>query len=120
MALLSLALDPVPARTKIDLQLHEPYRTWLGFGRLRCSWCGERWGTHGCSARESAMRLFLYTATKAQRVAALDSGAISPADLRLRRRTPARHRRAPRPFPSPASPNPLAALVLELQGATAQ
>jgi hypothetical protein len=117
MALLSLVPDPVPARTKIDLHLHEPYRTWLGFGRLRCTWCGERWGAHGCTARESAARLFLYTASSAQRAAALDSGDISPADLRLRRRTPTRHRRRTRPSPGPASPNPLAALALELQGA---
>ncbi|GAA2170030.1 MULTISPECIES: hypothetical protein [Glycomyces] len=117
MALLSLVRDPVPARTKIALHLHEPYRTWLGFGRLRCTWCGERWGTHGCTARESAVRLFLYTATKAQRAAALESGDISPADLRLRRSTPTRHRRRTRPSPSPTAPNPLAALVLELQGA---
>jgi hypothetical protein len=99
------------------MQLHQPSRTWLGFGRQRCDWCGERWGAHGCAARESAARLFLYTATSAQRVAALDSGDLSPADLRLRRRRPSRHRREPRPHSS-ATPNPLAALCLDLQGAT--
>ncbi|GAA2134750.1 hypothetical protein [Glycomyces algeriensis] len=123
MGLISVPVDPVPSRTKIDLQLHRPYRTWLGFGRLRCDWCGDRWGDHGCTVRESAARLFLYTATASQRAAALDSGEITTTDLKLHRharphsRTPARHRRRkPRPYPTP--PNPLAALRLELEAAT--
>lgn len=123
MGLLSVPVDPVPARTKIDLQLHRPYRTWLGFGRLRCDWCGDLWKAHGCTARESAARLFLYTATEPQRAAALDSGDITESDLSLRRhrsthhRPMARHRRRrPRPYPTP--PNPLTALALELKAAT--
>ncbi|WP_304608829.1 hypothetical protein [Glycomyces amatae] len=88
MGLLSVPVDRVPAWTKIDLQLHQPYRTFLGFGRLRCDWCGERWGRHGCPSRESAARLFLHTASPAQRQAALDSGDLTPADLRLRRTAP--------------------------------
>lgn len=99
MALLSLARDAVPAWTKISLQLHRPYRTFLGLGRLKCEWCGERWGRHGCLSRKSAAKLFVYTASAAQRTAALDSGDITPDDLNLRRRTPVRHRRKPRPYP---------------------
>ncbi|MCD0443560.1 hypothetical protein LO763_07950 [Glycomyces sp. A-F 0318] len=111
MGLLSVPADPVPAWAKIDLQLHQPYRTWLGFGRLRCDWCGEAWGRHGCSSRESAARVFLYTASPAQRQAALDSDDLTADDLRLRRSVPARHRRRPRPHPRHRSPaNPLTAL----------
>lgn len=143
MALLSVPVDHVPAWAKIDLQLHQPYRTLLGFGRLRCDWCGEPWGRHGCPSRESAVRLFLYTARPAQRQAALDSGELTHADLRLHRDTPdcstraarstrpARHRRKPSPRPRTTStdaprhrrapdrarPNPLTALRLELQEA---
>jgi hypothetical protein len=117
MGLVSVPVDPVPARVKIDLQLHQPYRTWLGFGRLKCAWCDETWGRHGCPTRESAARLFLYTATAAQRTAALDSGDINADDLKLRRRAThhRRHhrRRKPSPYPRPdAPPNPLAALGL--------
>ncbi|MCC3762477.1 hypothetical protein K3N28_05265 [Glycomyces sp. TRM65418] len=103
MALLSLARDAVPAGVKIDLQLHQPYRTWLGLGRLRCEWCGERWGRHGCPPRESAVRLFVYTASPAQREAALLSGDLTTDDLRLRRRvrSSGAHRRKPRPYPTP-------------------
>lgn len=119
MGLLSVPVDPVPAWAKIDLQLHQPYRTWLGFGRLRCEWCGESWGRHGCSTRESAARLFLYTASPAQRTAALDSGDLTTDDLRLRRIRPARHRRKPSPHPRrESSANPLAALgITELAAA---
>jgi hypothetical protein len=144
MGLLSVPSDPVPAWAKIDLQLHRPYRTFLGFGRLRCDWCGERWGRHGCPSRESAARQFMYTASPAQRQAALDSGDLTPVDLQLRRAAPARHcrpaplhRRTPSPRPGPRSaasdtpshhrprprartappPNPLTALRRELQGA---
>ncbi|WP_199039758.1 hypothetical protein [Glycomyces salinus] len=110
MAFLSLPRDPVPAWVKIDLQLHQPYRTLLGFGRLRCDWCGEKWGRHGCPSRESAARLFTYTASRAQKEAALLAGEITPADLKLRPRRPVpnrpapahptgRHRRRPRPTP---------------------
>ncbi|HEY1094770.1 MAG TPA: hypothetical protein VGE61_08705, partial [Glycomyces sp.] len=107
-----------------DLQLHQPYRTWLGFGRLRCDWCGDHWGEHGCAARESAARLFLYTATESQRTAALDSGDITTTDLKLHRQPRTRHRssaarhrrRKPSPYPTP--PNPLAGLRLELEAAT--
>ncbi|RRR96550.1 hypothetical protein [Glycomyces terrestris] len=104
MALISLSRDAVPAWAKIDLQLHQPYRTWLGFGRLRCDWCGERWGRHGCYYRESAARHFLDTASPAQREAALLAGDISTEDLRPRRRTrlTGAHRRRPSPFPAPA------------------
>jgi hypothetical protein len=105
MALLSVARDAVPAWAKIDLQLHQPYRTWLGFGRLRCEWCGERWGRHGCPLRESAARLFVYTASPAQREAALLSGDITAEDLDLRRRATGSHRRRPRPYAtSPLAP----------------
>ncbi|GAA2144440.1 hypothetical protein [Glycomyces algeriensis] len=111
MGLISVPVDPVPAWAKIDLQLHQPYHTFLGLGRVRCDWCGEKWGRHGCSSRESAARLFLYTTTRTQKAAALDSGEITPDDLRLRRRTPARHRRKPSPHPRRQPPvNPLAAL----------
>lgn len=99
MGLLSVPSDPIPTWAKIDLQLHQPYRTWLGFGRLRCDWCGERWGRHGCPARESAARLYLYTASSAQRKAALDSGDLTETDLLLRRRSKAGHRRKPSPHP---------------------
>ncbi|MCD0444386.1 hypothetical protein LO763_12210 [Glycomyces sp. A-F 0318] len=120
MALLTLSRDPVPGWAKIDLQLHQPYRAFFGLGRLRCDWCGERWGRHGCPSRESAARQFVYTASAAQRRAALDSGDLVPADLRLRRRAPAHHRRRPGPSPRrQPSPNPLAALSLtELAAAT--
>lgn len=116
MGLLSVPVDPVPAWAKIDLQLHQPYRTWLGFGRLRCDWCGEAWGRHGCSMRESAARIFVYTASRAQKAAALDSGDLTADDLRLRRThtRPARHRRTPSPHPrrtpSDDSPSLFAAL----------
>jgi hypothetical protein len=53
----SLRYDPVPASVKIDLELHKPYRTWLGFGRLRCEWCNHKWGAHGCPKRRSAVKL---------------------------------------------------------------
>jgi hypothetical protein len=43
MGLISVPIDPVPAWAKIDLQLHQPYRTFLGLGRLKCDWC-EKWG----------------------------------------------------------------------------
>ncbi|MEV3937697.1 hypothetical protein AB0K52_17160 [Glycomyces sp. NPDC049804] len=99
MGLLSVPVDRVPAWAKIDLQLHQPYRTFLGLGRLRCDWCGERWGRHGCLIRESAAKLFVYTASEAQKQAALDSGDLTSDDLKLRRRRPARHRRKPRPYP---------------------
>jgi hypothetical protein len=49
--------------------------------------------------RKSAAKLFVYTATTAQKTAAIDSGDLTPDDLNLRRRTPARHRRKPRPYP---------------------
>lgn len=123
MALLSVPSDPVPSRAKIDLHLHQPYRTWLGLGRLRCAWCGERWGLHGCPSRESAARLFVYTASRAQKAAALDSGDLTPEDLRLRRSAPVHHRhRRPSPHPrrrTPAAPaNPFAALgIAELAAA---
>lgn len=111
MALLSVPSDPVPSRAKIDLQLHQPYRTWLGLGRLRCAWCGERWGRHGCPSRESAARLFVYTASRAQKAAALDSGDLTADDLRLRRAAPAHHRRRPSPHPRrQTSASPFAAL----------
>ncbi|THV40100.1 hypothetical protein [Glycomyces buryatensis] len=115
MGLLSVPVDRVPACSKIDLELHRPYRTWLGFGRQRCAWCGEKWGRHGCRARESAARLFVYTATVAQKEAALVSGDLTSADLELRRplhfhrstatgfhntEAPGRHRRRPRPDPN--------------------
>ncbi|MFG3339138.1 hypothetical protein [Glycomyces sp. NPDC048151] len=134
MGLISVPVDPVPAWTKISLQLHQPYRTWLGLGRLRCDWCGDLWKAHGCAARESAARLFLYTATEPQRTAALDSGDITESDLSLRRhnrsgthagprtsarlhsRPPARHRRR-KPSPYPTPPNPLTALRRELEAA---
>jgi hypothetical protein len=103
MALLSLARDAVPAWAKIDLQLHRPYRTWFGLGRSRCEWCGERWGRHGCPMRESAAKLFVYTATAAQKTAAIDSGELTADDLKLRRRRPVRHRRKPSPFSLAAS-----------------
>lgn len=111
MGLISVPVDPVPAWVKIDLHLHQPYRAWFGLGRLRCEWCGEAWGRHGCSSRESAARLFVYTSTAAQRAAAFDSGILSFDDLRLRRATPARHRRKPSPHPRrAAASNPLVAL----------
>ncbi len=53
----SLPYDPVPASVKIDLELHQPYRTWLGLGRLRCEWCHHTWGAHGCPQRRSAVKL---------------------------------------------------------------
>lgn len=113
MGRISVPSDPVPAWAKIDLQLHQPYRTWLGFGRLRCAWCGEVRGRHGCSSRESAARLFVYTATRAQKAAALDSGDITADDLRLRRSAPTRHRRRPSPRPRRrSSSNPPAGLHL--------
>ncbi|MQM28565.1 hypothetical protein [Glycomyces albidus] len=104
MALTSLSRDAVPAWAKIDLQLHQPYRTWFGFGRLRCDWCGERWGRHGCHFRGSAARHFIATATVPQREAALLSGDINPEDLRLHRRyrPTGAHRRRPSPWPAPA------------------
>lgn len=104
MALLSLRHDPVPAWVKIDLHLHRPLRTWLGFGRLRCEWCGEKWGCHGRPSRESAARMFAYTAEPAQRRAALATGEVTEADLALKRPRPSgRHRRRPpRPHPGPA------------------
>jgi hypothetical protein len=119
MGLISVPVDRVPARAKIALQLHQPYRTWLGLGRLRCAWCGEVWGRHGCSSRESAARLFVYTASRSQKTAALDSGDLTEADLRLRRRSPTRHRRRPSPHPRHQPPaNPLAALgITELAAA---
>ena len=115
MAFLSLPRDPVPAWVKIDLQLHQPYRTLLGFGRLRCDWCGEKWGRHGCPSRESAARLFVHTASRPQQEAALAAEEITPADLQLRPRRPApgrpapapptgRHRRRPRPAPETSPP----------------
>jgi hypothetical protein len=116
MALLTLSRNPVPGWAKIDLQLHQPTRGWFGFGRLRCDWCGERWGRHGCPSRESAARLFVYTASRTQKAAALDSGDLTADDLRLRRSAPVRHRRRPRPYPrhrsSTFSTHPLAALGL--------
>ncbi|MDN3240390.1 hypothetical protein [Glycomyces tritici] len=99
MGLISVPVDPVPAWAKIDLQLHRAYRTWFGLGRLRCEWCGEAWGRHGCLTRKSAAKLFVYTASAAQKTAAIDSGDLTPDDLNLRRRSPARHRRRPRPYP---------------------
>jgi len=98
MGLLSVPVDRTPSWAKIDLQLHQPYRTFLGFGRLRCDWCGERWGRHGCPSRESAARQFVYTASAAQKQAALLSGDLTEADLQLRRRSPVHHRRRPRPY----------------------
>ncbi|THV33917.1 hypothetical protein [Glycomyces buryatensis] len=113
MALLSVPVDPVPAWVKIDLQLHRPYRTFFGFGHLRCEWCGEAWGRHGCPARESAARLFVYTARPPAIEAALLGGDLTPIDLRLRRGARSgtgRHRRKPRPYPPDHQPpNPLAA-----------
>jgi hypothetical protein len=53
----SLRYDPVPASVKIDLELHKPYRTWFGLGRLRCEWCNHTWGAHGCPQRRSAVKL---------------------------------------------------------------
>lgn len=53
----SLPEDPVPASVKIDLELHKPYRTWLGLGRLRCEWCHHKWGTRGCPRRQSAIKI---------------------------------------------------------------
>jgi hypothetical protein len=53
----SLRYDPVPASVKIDLELHKPYRTWFGLGRLRCEWCNHKWGAHGCPQRRSAVKL---------------------------------------------------------------
>lgn len=111
MALLSVPSDPVPSRVKIDLQLHQPYRTFLGLGRLRCDWCGEKWNRHGCPARESAARLFLYTASRAQKAAALDAGDLTPDDLHLRRTAPARHRRRPSPRRRPST-DPFTAMGL--------
>ncbi|MEU6248289.1 hypothetical protein [Glycomyces sp. NPDC047010] len=104
MALDSLSRNMVPPWAKIDLQLHQPYRTWLGFGRLRCDWCGERWGRHGCHARESAARHFLNSASTAQQEAALLAGDINAEDLNLRRRYRATgaHRRRPGHYPVPA------------------
>ncbi|MEU5875404.1 hypothetical protein AB0A73_28055 [Glycomyces sp. NPDC047369] len=104
MALDSLSRSMVPAWAKIDLQLHQPYRTWLGFGRLRCDWCGERWGKHGCHYRESAARHFLNTASAAQQEAALLAGDITAEDLRIKRRPrpSGAHRRRPSPYPIPA------------------
>ncbi|HEU5128844.1 MAG TPA: hypothetical protein VFU12_12720 [Glycomyces sp.] len=101
---MSLRHDPVPAWVKINLQLHRPRRSWLGFGRLRCEWCGERWGRHGCYFRESAARMFARTAEPAQRRAALATGEVTEADLALKRPRPSgRHRRRPpRPHPGPA------------------
>lgn len=99
MGLLSVPVDAVPAWAKIDLQLHRPYRAWFGLGRLRCEWCGERWGRHGCPLRESAAKLYVYTASAAQKQAALDSGELTADDLKLRRRRPVRHRRKPSPHP---------------------
>lgn len=103
MALLSLARDNVPAWAKTALQLHRPYRTWFGFGRQRCEWCGERWGRHGCSYRESAARAFVRTATRVQHKQALASGDITNHDLHLRRRSRrlGAHRKEPRPVPGP-------------------
>ncbi|GAA2165569.1 MULTISPECIES: hypothetical protein [Glycomyces] len=119
MGLISVPVDPAPARAKIDLQLHQRYRTRLGLGRLRCEGCGETGNRHSCTARESAARLFLYTATRTRIAAALDSGRLTTDDLRLRRTAPARHRRRPRPHPRRVpSTNPLAALgIPELAGA---
>lgn len=104
MALLSLRHDPVPAWVKIDLQLHRPFRTWLGFGRLRCEWCGEKWGRHGCPSRESAARLFAYTTEPAQHRAVLAAGEATEADFALKRPRPSgRPRyRPPRPHSEPA------------------
>lgn len=107
--LLSVSSDRVPAWAKIHLQLHRPYRTWFGLGRLKCEWCGEQWGRHGCLMRKSAAKLFVYTSTAAQRAAAFESGELTRDDLRLRRRTPARHRRKPSPH-TRLEPSPLAAL----------
>jgi len=77
---------------------------------------GEGWNQSSRPTRESAARLFLYTATAAQRTAALDSGDITADDLQLRHRTSRHrhHRRSkPSPYPRPdAPPNPLAALGL--------
>lgn len=60
MVSFSVRHDPVPASVKIDLELHQPYRTWLGFGSLRCEWCHHKWGAHGCPKRRSAVK-FLAT-----------------------------------------------------------
>jgi hypothetical protein len=57
----SLRYDPVPASVKIDLELHKPYRTWFGFGRLRCEWCNHKWGAHGCPRRRTAVKLLAST-----------------------------------------------------------
>lgn len=101
MAPLTLSRDQVPAWAKIDLQLHQPYRTWLGFGPLRCLWCEEPWGRHGCWSRESAARHFVRTASPAQQEAALVSGDLTDADLELRRRIrpSGAHRRRHSPCP---------------------
>lgn len=34
MVSFSVRHDPVPASVKIDLELHQPYRTWMGLGRI--------------------------------------------------------------------------------------
>ncbi|WP_205324070.1 hypothetical protein [Glycomyces sp. YM15] len=103
----------MPARAKSALQPHRPYRTWLGFDRLRRIRWGEAWGRHGCSSRESAAGLFASTASRARKTAALDSGDLTADDLNRRRRTPARHRRRPSPrHQSPA--DPLADMDIEL------
>ncbi|MQM26794.1 hypothetical protein [Glycomyces albidus] len=57
MVSFSVRHDPVPASVKIDLELHKPYRTWFGLGRLRCEWCHHTWGAHGCPQRRSAVKL---------------------------------------------------------------
>ena len=102
MGLLSVPVDRTPAWAKIDLQLHSPYRTWFGFGRLRCDWCDQPWGRHGCRSRASAAKVFLRTASAAQREAALDSGELTEDDVLLRRRTPVSRRR-PRPYSGPTA-----------------
>lgn len=119
MALLTLARDAVPAWAKIDLHLHKPIRGWFGLGRLRCEWCSEAWGSHGCRIREFAARLFVRNSTAAQRTAAIDSGELTFDDLRLSRNAPPRHRRKPSPHPRPdTSPGLFAALgITELAAA---
>jgi hypothetical protein len=106
MAILSVARDLVPAWAKTALHLHRPYRPWFGLGRLRCEWCGERWGRHGCYYRESAARMFVNSASRAQHEAALLAGDVTADDLHLRRRTrpTGSHRRKPRPYPTPPGP----------------